>query len=194
MIHSMTKNRIRAFDGTLTNPFDLQASDMKPIVMIHSISTLNRFHGHACFPYSVGQHTRNLVMLVPNSLKRAAMVHDFSEAFFNDLASPVKRVVCEYKEAEHEACIRIGNHFGVSQEEFLELDKWDKGIYANERDALFYGKLHEAAEGDNTIPLDTSKLPMAFKETAWRDIRDGLIILWFALFPEYDLFTGVHNE
>ena len=69
--------KIRVFDGTLVNPFDLKPSDMKPMVLIHSISTQNRFTGHASYPYSIGQHSRNLAMLVPAHLKRAALIHDF---------------------------------------------------------------------------------------------------------------------
>lgn len=186
--------KIRVFDGTRVNPFDLKPSDMKPMVMIHLISTQNRFTGHAAYPYSIGQHSRNLAMLVPAHLKRAALIRDFSEAFFNDLTAPVKRVSPAYKEAEHEATIRIFNHFGVTSAEYTELGQWDKAIYVNERDALFAGKIGERGQGDQYTALDTSRIPLAFNETDWRGIRDGLILLWLALFPDFDLFTGEKRD
>lgn len=182
--------KIRVFDGSLVNPYDLQPTDMKPLVFMHSISCLARFTGHGIYPYSVGQHSRNLVMLVPNHLKRAALLHDLSEALFNDMASPVKRENPDYKEAEHECGIRIFNHFGVGSDEFMELDQYDKRLYANERNALFSGKIGERGMGDDLVPLPTGNLEHLFKETPWRKVRGDLFILWLALFPEFDMLTG----
>lgn len=182
--------KIRVFDGSLVNPYDVKPEDMKPLTFIHSISCLTRFHGHAAYPYSVGQHSRNLTLLVPDELKRVALLHDFSEALFNDLASPVKRQNHEYKEAEHEAMIRIFNHFGVGSDEYIAFDEYDKRIYINERDALFVNKVGELGMNDDLQPLNTSQLPHIFKEVSWRKVRGDLILLWLTLLPEFDLITG----
>lgn len=182
--------KIRVWDGSLVNPYDVRPEDMKPLVFIHSISCLSRFTGHAAYPYTVGQHSRNLTMLVPPHLQRAALAHDFSEALFNDMASPVKRQNPEYREAEHECGIRIFNHFGISSEEYMELGRYDKSIYVNERDAMFAGKVHERGMGDDLTALNSAHLPHIFKETPWRKVRGDLCLLWLTLFPEFDLLTG----
>jgi len=182
--------KIRVWDGSLVNPYNLLPHDMKPIVFIHSISCLARFTGHAAYPYTVGQHSRNLTMLVPPHLKRVALAHDFSEALFNDMASPVKRQNPDYKEAEHDCGLRIFNHFGIGPDEYMELDEFDKRIYANERDVLFAGKIGERGMGDELTKLPAPGLPHIFKETDWRKVRGDLCLLWLTLFPEFDLFTG----
>jgi len=186
--------KARMWDGSMVDPYDPQPWDMKPMVFIHSISCLNRFTGHAAYPYSVGQHTRNLVLVVPDRLKRAALVHDFAEAWFNDMCSPVKRQNPAYKEAEHEAGIRICNAFGVTSDEIAEFDDWDKRIYVNERDVLFSGKVNERGIGDELTALDLKHLPHVFKETNWRRVRGDLTLLWLTLFPEYDLHTGEYID
>lgn len=181
--------KIRVFDGSLVNPYKLTSTDMKPYVFIHSISTLSRFHGHAAYPYTVGQHSRNLCMLVPDHLKRAALIHDFSEALFNDLASPVKRENPEYRAAEHTCGQEIASFFGVGVTELLDLDQYDKRIYANERDVVFAGKIGERGMGDQNVPLPTNGLNL-FGETHWRKVRSDLTLLWLTYFPEFDLYTG----
>lgn len=182
--------KIRVFDGTLVDPYDLKPSDMKPIVFMHSISCLARYTGHAAYPYSVGQHSRNLCWVVPPWLKRAAIVHDFSEAFFNDLASPVKHEHQDYRAAEHACSDKIAAAFDVSKEELDALDPYDKSIYINERDALFAGKLKERGRGDGNLGLDMSAFPDAFREELWRDVRGDLFSLWMDHFPDFDIETG----
>jgi len=140
--------------------------------MIHSICCLNRFTGQAKHPYSVGQHTRNLMFSVPLSLRRAALVHDFGESWFNDLASPVKAEIPTYKFFENEAKLCIGYELGVTEAEFAELDIYDKRIYKNERDALF-DVIGERSMGDQYEPLPHNELH-DFEERPWRSVRADL--------------------
>lgn len=182
--------KIRVFDGTLVDPYNLTETDMKPVVFIHALSCINRFTGHAIHPYTVGQHTRNLALLVPEHLKRVALVHDFSEALFNDMASPIKQQNPGYRAAEHVVTQQVFSYFGIKFSEHEEFDEYDKRIYINERDALFTGKVDELGMGDARVALDTSRLPQAFAETDWRKIRNDLMLLWLVLFPEFDILTG----
>lgn len=178
--------KIRVSSGRLTDPFNLKPEDLDWRVMIHSICLLNRFHGHSKHPYSVGQHTHNLYLLVPTHLKRAALVHDFSEAFFNDLAAPVKYECPEYVVAENEASIYIANSFGVTEEELLELKEYDKRIYVNERDYMF-PVINETGMGDEREPLDQNGMPdiALFGEFPWSFIKEQLTAAFQKEFPEY---------
>lgn len=171
---------IRTSDGRLVDPFNPKPEDIVPKVFIHSISQINRYTGHVKHPYSVGQHTRNLVYIVPRHLRRAALIHDWSEAWFNDLASPVKRECPEYREAEHNATHFIAEHMGVSMEELEEFDPWDKRIYINERDAGFDYRKDFDDEGRIGI---TNMGPWYFAETYWQDIRFDLANEFNWLFP-----------
>lgn len=173
---------IRLSDGYLVDPFKPKKSDVKPGVFIHSLACINRYTGHAKYPYSVGQHTRNLVLLVPKHLKRAAMVHDWSEAWFNDLASPVKKEFTDYQEAEHKAMLWIARQMKVSVHELRELDYFDKAIYINERNALF-DERHDVGMGDDRVGVSGAE-PWMFYETEWRVIKQQLTYWYNELFPE----------
>lgn len=172
---------IRTSDGFLVDPFNPRVEDVKPGVFIHAISCINRYTGHAAWPYSVGQHTRNLITAVPFYLRRAAMVHDWSEAWFNDLASPVKRELPEYREAEHAAMLFIGSVMGVPEAAFSELDAWDKAIYINERNALFPVR-HGPGMGDERKGLRLSA--GLFQEEPWRAVKVDLTYWYRQLFSE----------
>ena len=176
---------IRTSDGFLVDPFKPLVSDVKPRVHMHSISTINRFTGHACHPYSVGQHTLNLIRVVPKHLRRAALVHDWSESWFNDLASPVKADIPQYKASEHQASRFIAFWMHVPFAELDELDQYDKAIYIDERNALFPIR-HDTGMGDDRTGLDMDA--RHFAETYWRDIREALFEQFRNLFPEYGEF------
>lgn len=109
-------------------------------------------------------------------------MHDWSEAWFNDLASPVKAELLNYKDAEHNAQRFIADVMGVSEDELDDLDYFDKAIYIDERDALF-PTIHNAGMGDDRIGLGVGR--KYFAETNWKDIRAGLIAEFGRLFPEY---------
>lgn len=152
---------------------------------MHSISCLNRYTGHARHPYSVGQHTLNLIRYVPSRLRRAAMVHDWSESWFNDLASPVKAELDTYKHAEHDAQRFIAEVMQVSERELDDLDYYDKAIYIDERNALFPPRTNTGM-GDDRTGLGIER--RYFAEQNWKDIRTKLFMQFMDLFPEYGEF------
>ena len=174
--------KIRIVTGDLIDPFDPKPEDIKPHAFIHSISLLNRFTGNSAWPYSVGMHTLALMDYVPMHLKRAALVHDWSEAWFNDLASPVKFECHSYKTAEKRAGLFIADVMGVSPRELEELDIYDKRIYADERDAMF-PDIKEMGMGDEYSPLGVE--PDYFQETPWRKTRSTLWVWFENAFPEW---------
>ncbi|QIG73122.1 hypothetical protein EVC00_016 [Rhizobium phage RHph_N37] len=171
--------RIRTSDGRLVDPLDIQLGDVRPRVIIHSLSQINRFTGHAAYPFSVAQHTWNLCMTVPRHLKKAAILHDFPEAWFNDLASPLKKELPNYKQYEKHALAQVMYVHGVTQLEIDELDEWDKRIYKDERNALF-PVIDELGMGDQLEPLGIPKRWL--REMEWRDARWQLADLYIAAF------------
>ncbi len=176
-------NKVRVSTGRLVNPFDLQIEDMCPQEFLHSISMLNRFTGQCRHPYSVGQHTLNLCAVVPLRLRRAAMIHDWSETFFNDLASPVKAALPDYKAAEANCGMRIAGLMEVPWEDLHDLKEYDQRIYVNERDAMF-PEVNELGRGDDLVALPNTREHM-FLEKNWRDVRQRLHMEFRNLFPEW---------
>ena len=176
-------NSIRTNDGRLVDPFNPKPEDIRPRVFIHALSQLNRFTGHADWPYSVAQHTTILYKHVPTELRRAAIVHDFSEAWFNDLASPVKARNVVYKRHEKRAAAYIANQLGVTDEELALLDPYDKSLYIDVRNTLFRNRKPElTGMGDERTGLGVN--PHEFREQTWRNVRDMLGCLFVRHFGQ----------
>lgn len=72
---------------------DLRRPDPNDIVIFDiatGLSNLSRFTGQVWPLYSVAQHSILVTSLVPQSLKRRALLHDASEAYLNDLSRHLK--------------------------------------------------------------------------------------------------------
>jgi hypothetical protein len=179
---------IRTSDGRLVDPFNPKPEDVRPKVIIHALSQINRFTGQAAWPYPVAQHEVNLYRWINNTernlarrmlMGRTALVHDMAESWFNDLASPVKKECPEYKRAEHQAMLFIANELDVTERMLEEFDQYDKRIYKDERDALF-PIIEEQGMGDDYEKLGCPE--WYFRETDWRSNRAQLSSLFIAEF------------
>lgn len=97
----------RYFD--FTNPRALTIEEVA-----HALSNLCRFTGHCSDFYSVAQHSVLVSLIVPQPFKLWGLLHDAVEAVVGDVASPLKRLLPEYKVMEHrcEAAILAG--FGIT--------------------------------------------------------------------------------
>ena len=112
---------------------DLRLADPSAISVLdiaHSLSLLNRYHGHTNRPYSVAEHSlmvveimeRELALHDPGALL-AGLLHDAHEAYIADLASPLKqamqkialadgRTMCDYTRLERELQTQVLLRFG----------------------------------------------------------------------------------
>lgn len=177
--------KIRMYSGDLVDPFNLKEEDIIPEVFIHQLALLNRFHGATKYPYSVLQHSLNLYYLVPKHLQPAALVHDFEEALFNDLASPVKYECPTYVQHITAAGKVIQQKFGLTPEIMQELKEYDSRIYKNERDALF-NRVAGEGMGDDRPPLPVPPgLQGLFLEADWRAVKQQFLEEFYFCFPEY---------
>ena len=76
----------------------------------HSLAYTCRYTGHSKRFYSVAEHSIYVSYLAANPL--AGLLHDASEAYITDIASPIKPYLNNYKELEDNLMLRIAGVFG----------------------------------------------------------------------------------
>ena len=76
----------------------------------HSLAFTCRYTGHSKRFYSVAEHSVLVSYMANNPL--AGLLHDASEAYITDIASPIKPHLANYKELEDMIMHRIATKFG----------------------------------------------------------------------------------
>lgn len=87
---------ILTFSGRMVNPLDAKPSDICIEDVAHALSLVNRYTGHTKRAYSVAQHSLACVELawrfgLSVEVRLAALLHDATEAYLNDIAAPLKQ-------------------------------------------------------------------------------------------------------
>ena len=77
------------------------------------LSMVCRFAGQCSAFYSVAEHSYHTSFLVDGPLRRAALMHDASEAFIGDVTRPLKSVLPEYRAIENAIEAAIVDRFDI---------------------------------------------------------------------------------
>ena len=110
---------IRTYTGKNFNLKDPDPNQVDIEDIAHALSNLCRFTGHTKFFYSVAQHS----LLVSKMLLRDGyshevalygLLHDATEAYIGDIASPLKNLIPVYKKIERRIEKTIAKKFNLN--------------------------------------------------------------------------------
>jgi hypothetical protein len=110
---------IRTFTGKLINPLDPDPAAICIEDIAHSLANQCRFTGHTMRFYSVAEHSlcvADELLDHDDQVVLTALLHDASEAYLSDIASPVKQngeFGEAYRAAEHKLMLCIAEVFPI---------------------------------------------------------------------------------
>jgi 5'-deoxynucleotidase YfbR-like HD superfamily hydrolase len=81
---------IHTFTGLEFDPLNPDPKLINITDIAHSLSNLCRYTGHVRYFYSVAEHSYHASFLVRREFQMAALLHDASEAYLQDIAKPLK--------------------------------------------------------------------------------------------------------
>ena len=130
---------IRTFTGLYVNPLQLRPEDIDYRDLAHHLSLICRYTGACPEHYSVAQHS----VYVAQAMKKrygdaeaalAGLLHDAEEAYFNDIASPVKHDprMAWYCELADEARRMIFEKYGVDEHWYKKTKVYDDQCFKDE--------------------------------------------------------------
>jgi 5'-deoxynucleotidase YfbR-like HD superfamily hydrolase len=102
----------------------------------HALSLQCRFSGHTSTFYSVAQHSILVAAALPTEYALTGLMHDASEAYLNDLASPVKNAPGlgeKYRYVERRLMQVISSRFGLIWPIPIEVHQADLRMLETER-------------------------------------------------------------
>ena len=92
---------MQTYTGRKFWPLDPRSEDFDIMDIAHALSLTCRFNGHCLRFYSVAEHSCHVHDAAPERLKTQALLHDAPEAYINDMVSPLKKDMPEFKEVEN---------------------------------------------------------------------------------------------
>lgn len=150
----MTGLRIRTYSGIMMDPMKASCADINVVDIAHALSHLCRFGGHCPRFYSVAEHSVLVAKaLLPygTHIALAGLFHDATEAYMQDLVSPLKHRLPDYMDAEDclESVIALKLRVDFSHP---VIKKFDKRIACDEYEQAF-GTEAIPTFGDTWAPL-----------------------------------------
>lgn len=104
---------LQTYTGKKFDYLDPQPEQICIEDITHALSLLCRFTGHSVAFYSVAEHSVHVSRLVPDHAALAGVLHDAAEAYIQDIAAPLKRLLPDYKLVEERVHRAITLRFGV---------------------------------------------------------------------------------
>jgi hypothetical protein len=127
---------IETYTGKKFYVLDPQPDQIDIIDIAHAMSMNCRYTGHCMEFYSIAEHSVYTSQLVSAPNKLWALLHDASEAYLTDVASPVKPHLHNYKELEKNIMKAICEKYNLPIEMPSEVHISDVEILRKEASVL----------------------------------------------------------
>jgi hypothetical protein len=112
-IFDSPKDCIRTNSGIFMNVFETTDEMINIEDIAHALASLPRFGGHTDKQYSVAQHSVMCYTFAKTlEDKKAALMHDASEAYLLDIPTPIKAKLPDYKGVEEKLMVAIAAKYG----------------------------------------------------------------------------------
>jgi hypothetical protein len=102
---------IETYTGKQLHFLDPKPEEIDIEDIANALSNECRYGGHTSSFYSVAEHSLLVASIVEADLALKALLHDASEAYLRDIASPVKQYLSNYKEMEEKLMRAIWDKF-----------------------------------------------------------------------------------
>jgi hypothetical protein len=112
-MRTMSPTMMQTFTGKVIDLDDFREEDVRLADISHALSLINRFTGHSKCPYSVAQHSVMVSKIVGQPHAMWGLLHDASEAYLGDVATPLKNMLPQYRELEEHIQRTIARKFGL---------------------------------------------------------------------------------
>lgn len=109
----MSTSRIKLMSNGFFDFVDISQSEFDITDIAHNLSRICRYTGAIEKHFSVAQHSVIVSYAVSKEHALAALLHDASESFMNDLNSPLKALLPGYKRLEKKVEKEIFKRFGL---------------------------------------------------------------------------------
>ncbi len=168
----MSHDFIETFSGVRFRPLAPVSADVKLQDIAHALSHQCRFSGHTREFYCVAEHSVRVSWLLERwghstEVQLWGLMHDASEAYLQDVASPLKRQSCfePYREAEQHLMRVICHVFELPAKQPEAVTQADLAMLATEaRDLMPFVPEHWAPLLAQTTPLDDKIVPWLPRE------------------------------
>jgi 5'-deoxynucleotidase YfbR-like HD superfamily hydrolase len=133
----MNKTTMQTYTGKLVDLANFKPEDVRLPDISHALSIINRFTGHSKCPYSVAQHSVAVSKLTPPAHAMWGLMHDASEAYLGDVATPLKYMLPDYLELEEHVQKTIAKAFALKWPMPPEVKRADTAaLMAEKRDLI----------------------------------------------------------
>lgn len=129
-------NWIATHTGRKMWPLDPHPDDIHIADIAHALSQLCRYTGHTKNFYSVGEHSVLVSQHCPSGFELEGLLHDAAEAYFADVARPVKRHLANLQEIDDRIHQAVCQKFNLPWPMSPEVKDIDTRICVDEKDQL----------------------------------------------------------
>lgn len=139
----MTEAWIETVSGIHFEFLDPKPEQIKITDIAHALSNNCRFVGQCRKFYSVAEHSWHVARMLegtPLEVQLAGLLHDASEAYITDVASPVKQFMPEYRKMEDVIMVAIAKKYDLEYPFHPAIHQCDLMALSNEAHHLLISR------------------------------------------------------